>query len=148
MRLFTNEYTDFHCALDDVRATLNSWVAEGNEDAGGNTTRYALLVLQEWIANLERHATYDDRPPKIGVGVAIEDHHVYGIVRDNSEGFPLAPHLPPNLEPLDDYPEGKMGLRIIDACTRRLAYTSTGGGQHLFEFSIPPDHDPCLNMPF
>jgi len=149
MRSFANEYTDPDQALDDVRVTLNKWANQtSTEGQGQNTVRYTLLVLQEWIANLQRHADFSGRSPLIRIGLAVENQHAYGVVVDNSEGFPLDPHLPPNVEPLDDFPEGQMGLRIIDACTQVLSYASTEDGLYRFEFSIPSDLDPCLNMPF
>ena len=51
-------------------------------------------------------------------------------------------------ERMDDLPERGMGLRIINACTDSLSYTSTEAGRYRFEFSIPADHDPWLSMLF
>lgn len=148
MDTLEREYTDLECALDDVRATLTEWAEAGNADPAAESLRHARLVLQEWLANLLKHAQFGDRAPAIHIRLRSENHSVHCTVLDNSEGFDLDAALPPSTTPIDGLPEGGMGLRIMDACTASLSYTSRDDGRHCLEFSIPADHDPWLSTPF
>jgi len=150
MSVLAKEYTDLDRALDEVRSTLEEWLDEQDEAAAPNaeTVRYTQLVLHEWIANLLQHANFQNRTPTVEIRLASENRHVTCVVFDNSEGFNLVERLPSQEETMDNLPERGMGLRIINACTDRLSYTSTESGRHRFEFSIPADHDPWLSMLF
>jgi len=149
MRTLANNYTELTLALDDVRTTLGEWSkAPASDPQGSDTVHYVQLVLQEWIANLQQHADFEDRDAFVRICLALENQYAYGVVLDNSVGFDIEPYVPPNVDPLETLPDRKMGLRIIEACTEVLLYTPTEDGYHRFEFSIPADHDPCLSMPF
>ena len=150
MSVLAKEYTDLDHALDEVREILDEWRTEQAEDAIPNdeTVRYTQLVLHEWLANLLQHADFHGRPPLVKIHLSTENRHVTCTVLDNSEGFDLAERLPSKKETMDDLPERGMGLRIINACTDRLSYTSTESGRYRFEFFIPADHDPWLSMLF
>jgi len=150
MSVLAKEYSDLDHALDDVRAMLQEWRTGLDEPSvpSPETTRYAQLVLHEWIANLLQHADFADRAPQLRIRLRAENRHVRCCIIDNSEGFDLADRLPTRDEELEDLPERGMGLRIIDACTDDLSYTSTAASRHRFEFSIPADHDPWLSMLF
>jgi serine/threonine-protein kinase RsbW len=150
MSVLAKEYTDLDHALDEVRAILDEWRTEQAEDAipDDETVRYTQLVLHEWIANLLQHADFHGRTPTVEIHLSTENRHVTCAVIDNSEGFNLSDRLPSKEETMDDLPERGMGLRIINACTDRLSYTSTESGRHRFEFFIPADHDPWLSMLF
>jgi len=150
MDVLTRTYTDLNRALDEVRSVLQEWSA-AQDPAGGpkaETVRYTQLVLHEWIANLLQHADFCDRSPTIEIRIRSERRHIICSVTDNSEGFDFAARLPDKEERMDDLPERGMGLRIINACTDSLSYTSTEAGRYRFEFSIPADHDPWLSMLF
>jgi len=150
MSVFTREYTDLDRALDEVRSVLDEWSTAQETTAAprAETIRYTQLVLHEWIANLLQHADFHNRTPTVEIRLQTEDRHVICAVLDNSEGFNLADRLPTKEEMMDDLPERGMGLRIINACTDSLSYTSTEAGRHRFEFTIPADHDPWLSMLF
>ncbi|HKL89274.1 MAG TPA: ATP-binding protein [Salinibacter sp.] len=150
MSVLAREYTDLDRALDEVRSVLEEWSASQAEMTAPNdeTVRYTQLVLHEWIANLLQHADFQNRSPAIKIRLHTEDRHIICTVIDNSEGFDLAERLPTKEEMMDDLPERGMGLRIINACTDSLSYTSTEAGRHRFEFTIPADHDPWLSMLF
>lgn len=153
MCAFTREYTDLNRALDEVRSGLSTWVDAQNEGPSPEAVRYAQLVLHEWIANLLQHGDFSSREPKIKIHVTSEDRHVSCSILDNSKGFDLDAHLPTQHfsmsegEP-DTLPERGMGLRIINACTDSLSYSSTEAGLQRFEFFIPADHEPWLSMLF
>lgn len=150
MSVLAKEYSDLDLALDDVRAILQDWCSQLDEASmpSPETIRYTQLVLHEWIANLLQHADFGDRTPSIQIRLRAEDRNVNCSIVDNSEGFDLADRLPSREEELEELPERGMGLRIINACTDRLSYSSTDTGRHRFEFSIPADHDPWLSMLF
>lgn len=150
MSILARKYTDLNRALDEVRSILEEWSASLEEKSApdAETVRYTQLVLHEWIANLLQHADFRDRPPTVEIRLGTENRHIICTVTDNSEGFDLAEQLPTQEEMMDDLPERGMGLRIINACTDSLSYTSTEAGRHRFEFSIPADHDPWLSMLF
>jgi anti-sigma regulatory factor (Ser/Thr protein kinase) len=150
MSVLAREYTNLDRALDEVRSVLEEWVAEQDPTAtpSEETVRYTQLVLHEWIANLLQHGHFDDRSPTVQIRLSTENRHVTCTVIDNSEGFDLTERLPAEEDPADELPERGMGLRIIDACTDHLSYSSTESGRHRFEFSIPADHDPWLSMLF
>ena len=150
MSVLAKEYTDLDRALDEVRSTLEEWRDEQDEAAVPNaeTVRYTQLVLHEWIANLLQHANFRNRTPTVEIRLESKKRHVTCVVFDNSEGFNFTERLPSQEETMDDLPERGMGLRIINACTDRLSYTSTESGRYRFEFSIPADHDPWLSMLF
>lgn len=150
MSVLAKEYSDLDRALDEVRSVLHDWSADLDEASSpsGETIRYTQLVLHEWIANLLQHADFNGRPPSIEIRLTTRDRHVTCTVIDNSEGFDLEDRLPERDEAMEELPERGMGLRIIDACTGELSYTSTETGTYCFEFSIPADHDPWLSMLF
>ena len=150
MSVLAKEYTDLDRALDEVRSVLDEWSNKQEETSvlSDETVHYTQLVLHEWIANLLQHADFHDRTPKVQIQLKTQNRHVSCSVIDNSEGFNLAEQLPSQEEAMDDLPERGMGLRIINACTDRLSYTSIESGRHRFEFSIPADHDPWLSMLF
>lgn len=150
MSVLAKEYSDLNHALDEVRAMLQEWCSQFDEASApdAETIRYTQLVLHEWIANLLQHADFDGRHPTIRIRLRTENRHVNCCVVDNSEGFDLTDQLPSRDEEMEDLPERGMGLRIINACTDHLSYTSTNPGRHRFEFSIPADHDPWLSMLF
>jgi len=150
MSVLAKEYTDLDRALDEVRSTLEQWSSQLEPPSAPNpeTVRYTQLVLHEWIANLLQHANFNGRTPTIEIRLANENKEIACAVTDNSEGFDLSERLPSRDEKMDNLPERGMGLRIINACTERLSYTSTESGLHRFEFSIPADHDPWLSMLF
>jgi serine/threonine-protein kinase RsbW len=150
MSVLAREYTDLDRALDEVRSVLEEWSPDQDQVPPPNaeTVRYTQLVLHEWIANLLQHADFQDRTPTVEIRLTSDDRHVTCVVVDNSEGFDLRARLPAKEETMDDLPERGMGLRIINACTDTLSYTSTEEGRHRFEFSIPADHDPWLSMLF
>jgi serine/threonine-protein kinase RsbW len=150
MSVLAREYSDLNHALDDVRAMLQEWCRQFDEASAPRpeTIRYTQLVLHEWIANLLQHADFEDRCPNVRIRLRAENRHVNCSVIDNSEGFDLADRVPSRDEELENLPERGMGLRIINACTDELSYTSTNTGRHRFEFSIPADHDPWLSMLF
>lgn len=150
MSVLAKEYTDLDRALDEVRFVLEEWSAEQNEASAptAETIQYTQLVLHEWIANLLQHADFCERTPRIEIQLSTENQRIRCSVTDNSEGFDLAERLPSQEERMDDLPERGMGLRIINACTDRLSYTSIESERHCFKFSIPADHDPWLSMLF
>lgn len=150
MSVLAKEYTNLDRALNEVRSALEQWVAQQDETLapGAETIRYTQLVLHEWIANLLQHASFCDRTPHVQIRLSCENRHITCVVLDNSEGFDLAEELPSRGETMDTLPERGMGLRIINACTDTLSYTTTASGLHRFEFSIPADHDPWLSMLF
>ena len=150
MTVLAREYTDLDRALDEVRSVLEEWVHEQDEAVtpSDESVRYTQLVLHEWIANLLQHADFAGRSPTIQIRLSAENRHVTCVVIDNSEGFDLTERLPFEEEAMDELPERGMGLRIINACTNHLSYTSTESGRQRFEFSIPADHDPWLSMLF
>jgi serine/threonine-protein kinase RsbW len=150
MSVLTREYTDLDRALDEVRSVLEEWSASQDTALTPNaeTVRYTQLVLHEWIANLLQHADFQGRAPNVTIRLKSENRHIICAVVDNSEGFDLAKRLPERADTMDDLPERGMGLRIINACTDSLSYTSTEAGRYRFEFSIPADHDPWLSMLF
>jgi serine/threonine-protein kinase RsbW len=150
MSVFTRKYTDLDRALDEVRSVLEEWSASQETESApeAETVRYTQLVLHEWIANLLQHADFHDRTPTVEIRLSCENRHIICAVIDNSEGFDLGERLPNEEEIMDDLPERGMGLRIINACTDSLSYTSTEAGRYRFEFSIPADHDPWLSMLF
>ncbi len=147
MSVLAQEYTDLDRALNEVRSALEEWSIE-QEEASDETVQYTQLVLHEWIANLLQHADFHDRSPSVYIQLTTENRHITCEVTDNSEGFDLAEQLPSQEEAMEDLPERGMGLRIIDACTDRLSYTTIESGRHRFEFSIPADHDPWLSTLF
>ncbi len=153
MCAFTREYTDLNRALDELRSGLSEWADGPHEGPSPEAVRYTQLVLHEWIANLLQHGDFSDREPTIKIQLTSEDRHVSCAVIDNSEGFDLDGHLPTQHlsmsegEP-DALPERGMGLRIINACTDSLSYSSTEAGRQRFEFFIPADHEPWLSMLF
>ena len=150
MSVLAKEYSDLDRALDEVRSVLEDWsdTLDDTSVPRSQTIRYAQLVLHEWIANLLQHADFQDRSPAIEIRLQTENRHIICAVTDNSEGFDFAERLPTKEEMMDDLPERGMGLRIINACTDSLSYTSTEAGRHRFEFTIPADHDPWLSMLF
>ena len=150
MSIFTRKYTDLNRALDEVRSVLEKWSAAQKKGSApkAETVRYTQLVLHEWIANLLQHADFRDRTPTVEIRLSCKNRHIICVVTDNSEGFDLGERLPDEEEIMDDLPERGMGLRIINACTDSLSYTSTEAGHYRFEFSIPADHDPWLSMLF
>jgi len=150
MSVLAKEYTDLDRALDEVRSVLDEWSSEQeiSSTLDDETVHYTQLVLHEWIANLLQHADFQDRTPTVQIELTTENRHITCTVTDNSEGFDLAEQLPEQEDVMDDLPERGMGLRIINACTDRLSYTSMESGRHRFEFSIPADHDPWLSMLF
>ena len=150
MSVLAKEYTDLDRALDEVRSTLEQWSREleATSTPNAETIRYTQLVLHEWIANLLQHANFRGRTPSVEIRLISENDKITCAVTDNSEGFDLTERLPSQDETMDDLPERGMGLRIINACTDRLSYTSTESGRYRFEFSIPADHDPWLSMLF
>ena len=149
---YTRDYTDLNRALDDVQPLLNDWTRRLEDGStpmpSTEHLRYARLVLHEWIANLLQHAGFSDRAPSISIHLSTENRHVYCSVVDNSTGFDLEHHLPAQEDAVESFPERGMGLRIIDACTDTLTYTSIEAGRHRFAFSIPSDHDPWMSMQF
>lgn len=149
MSVYQREYSDLDHALDDLRSTLGNWAEQRTDgDPPAETIHHARLVLQEWVANLHRHAHFKNRTPAIRVCLRVEGEDLHGLVTDNSEGFDFQDQLssgPPDTEGL---PEGGMGLQIIDACTDELSYTAQEDGRYHFAFSIPDDHDPWLSTPF
>lgn len=150
MSVLARKYTDLDRALDEVRILLQQW-SNGLDDGSAphpETLRYTQLVLHEWIANLLQHAHFGPRTPTVQIRLASENRHVTCVVIDNSEGFELEERLPSQDDTMENLPERGMGLRIINACTEQLSYTSTDAGLHRFEFSIPADHDPWLSMLF
>lgn len=150
MSVLARKYTDLDQALDEVRTLLQEW-SNGLADNSAprpETVRYTQLVLHEWIANLLQHAHFGTRSPTIKIRLASENRHVTCVVIDNSEGFELEERLPSQNDTMENLPERGMGLRIINACTEHLSYTSTDAGRNRFEFSIPADHDPWLSMLF
>lgn len=153
MCAFIREYTDLNRALDELRSGLSGWADGKNDGPSPEAVRYAQLVLHEWIANLLQHGDFSDREPTIKIQVTSEDRHVSCAVLDNSEGFDLDAHLPTQRLSMsegeaDTLPERGMGLRIINACTDSLSYSSTEAGLQRFEFFIPADHEPWLSMLF
>ena len=150
MSVLEKEYSDLDRALDEVRSILEEWLASLDEDTlpDSETIRYTQLVLHEWIANLLQHADFDDRAPVVEIRLSADGQHVHCTVVDNSEGFELADRLPSKDETMEDLPERGMGLRIINACTTQLSYSSEDSNLHHLEFSIPGDHDPWLSMLF
>lgn len=153
MCAFTKEYTDLDRALDEFRSELSEWALSKNNGPSPEAVRYTQLVLHEWIANLLQYGDFSSRDPEIKIRITSEDRHVSCSVTDNSEGFDLDAHLPTQHfsmsegEP-ESLPERGMGLRIINACTDSLSYTSTEAGLQRFEFFIPADHEPWLSMLF
>ena len=150
MSVLAKEYSDLDRALDEVRSVLHDWSTTLDETSApsGETIRYTQLVLHEWIANLLQHADFAGRSPSIEIRLTTHKRHVTCTVVDNSEGFDLEDRLPERDEAMEELPERGMGLRIIDACTGELSYTSPEAGTCRFEFSIPADHDPWLSMLF
>jgi len=150
MTALTRTYNDLDRALDEVRPVLDEWVAEQDADTAprDDTVHYTQLVLHEWIANLMQHARFGNRSPAIQITASTRDRHISCVVIDNSEGFDLEERLSVDEDATDDFPERGMGLRIINACTNQLSYTSTESGRHRLEFTIPADQDPCLSMLF
>lgn len=153
MCAFSKEYTDLNQALDELRSVLSRWVEDHSEGPSPEAARYAQLVLHEWIANLLQHGDFSDREPTVKIHLTAEERHVSCSVIDNSKGFDLDAHLPTQHlsmsegEP-DALPERGMGLRIINACTDSLSYSSTEAGRQRFDFFIPADHEPWLSMLF
>ncbi|PSQ96170.1 MAG: ATP-binding protein [Bacteroidetes bacterium SW_9_63_38] len=149
MSVLAKKYSDLDHALDEVRSVLHDWSRNLNDASvpRGETIHYTQLVLHEWIANLLQHADFADRPPSIEIRLTTQNRHITCSVIDNSEGFDLKKRLPER-EEMEELPERGMGLRIIDACTGELSYTSTGAGTYCFKFFIPADHDPWLSMLF
>jgi len=150
MSILAKEYSDLDRALDEVRSFLYDWSAEIDDATAprAETIRYTQLVLHEWIANLLQHADFDGRAPVVEIRLTAKNQHITCAVTDNSEGFDLRERLPSQEETMEKLPERGMGLRIINACTGDLSYTSTKAGRYCFKFSIPADHDPWLSMLF
>lgn len=150
MSVLAREYTDLDRALDEVRTVLQQWSTDLDDGAvpSSECLRYAQLVLHEWIANLLQHAQFGNRTPTIQICLASKNRHINCVVIDNSDGFDFEERLPAKNDTMDNLPDRGMGLRIINACTEQLSYTSTNAGHHRFEFSIPADHDPWLSMLF
>ena len=149
MDAFTRAYTDLDRAIDEVQSLPDVWPAttrNGTLDA--DIVHCTSLVLHEWIANLLQHADFAGRRPSIEIRLQTQDRHVTCAVIDNSQGFDLETRLPEQEKTMEELPERGMGLRIIDACTGELSYTSTEAGTYCFKFSIPADHDPWLSMLF
>ena len=149
MSTLAREYTDLDRALEDVRAALTDWAdARTGDEPSAETIRHARVVLQEWLANLSEHGHFAGRTPAVELQLRSDNQDVHCVVLDNSEGFDLETVLPPSSEPIDGLPERGMGLRIMDACTESLSYTTREDGRHRLSFSIPADHDPWLSTPF
>ncbi len=149
MSPLVREYTNLDRALEDLRTSLTDWAdTRTNDDPSAETIRYTRIVLQEWLANLSEHGHFATRPPTVEIQLRTTNQDVHCEVLDNSEGFDLETVLPSSNEPIDGLPERGMGLRIMDACTQSLSYTTREDGRHCLAFSIPADHDPWLSTPF
>ncbi|WP_263786479.1 ATP-binding protein [Salinibacter grassmerensis] len=146
---FTKKYTDLDRAIDEVRTLSDDWPASQQDGTIDDETLHCTcLVLHEWIANLHQHACFQNSAPMIEIRLTCDAQQVTCSVLDNSDGFDLDSYLPADDEDPEAFPERGMGLRIIKACTGKLAYSPTEDGLHRFEFLIPSDHDPWLNTLF
>lgn len=149
--LLDQTYTDPESALSTIRTALqNAWPEAPNESASmppRRTRHYLQLIVHEWIANLVRHATFED-PPRISLRVFVDSTCVQCEITDNSMGFDLGYILSKMKTNTSPFPEAGMGLRIIDACTDEVSYRSELPLLHRFAASIPYDHEPWMNVLF
>lgn len=149
MNGFAKQYTDLDHALDEVRSAVQDRLGNHHaEDLDDEIVHCTCLVLHEWVANLYRHAQFQDRSPEVEIRFSREDRCIAGSVTDNSEGFDLEAHLPKEKKNAEPLSEGGNGLRIIGTCADSLSYTPTEDGLHRFEFTISSDQDPWLNTLF
>jgi len=154
--LLDQTYSDPQSALSMIRGALNNaWPDTANDTPDRDETvvpprrtrHYLQLIVHEWIANLVRHATFDE-PPRISIRVLTNTESVQCEITDNSMGFDLGYILSQMKANASPFPEAGMGLRIIDACTNDVSYHRESSLHHCFSATIPYDHDPWINVLF
>lgn len=150
MDYITHRFSDPDSLIDRVHSVFEHW--EGSESLPDELDRDVVhrlkLAIHEWLANLVQHADFCNRSPEISITVRSSNDGVECAIEDNSEGFDLNGQLTAKPGVLDAFPERGMGLLMIKACTERLTYEELDDLRHRLQFTVSPDRDPWLNIPF
>jgi serine/threonine-protein kinase RsbW len=132
-----------HSAFERLRADEVQYTAV-DED----TFHRAKLAAHEWAANIVQHASFGSRQPEIDLDVWPNGQKIECVFEDNSDGFDLEAMLEQRSNGLAPLPERGMGLLMLSACTSELSYEKTQDGVFRLRFSVYPDDDPWLSIPF
>lgn len=149
MSEFRQHYTQLDEAIDDIRGVLQRSTPNGALDGlsvDEDTLEHARLVLHEWLVNLIQHAVFQGKRPYVEVTLEFANRHVSCCVIDNSEGFDLQAQLELQEAASPPFPERGMGLRFIDACTRKVTYQTRADGLQQFSCIIPSNAQPWVNI--
>ena len=143
----TTYFHDLTTLLDSVHQFFNLWEQNYGPQSpvDPSIVSSARVAVHEWLANLVRHADFQDRKPEVSVSVVPDDQRLKCVIRDNSEGFNLNRQLQHQQATMQPLPERGMGLIWIFSLAEDIQYSTIAGNQSL-EFYISVDSMTCFDL--
>lgn len=133
--VYDEHFSDLEAAMESVHACFQ----ESEEDEEAEALCCLRLAVHEWMANLIRHARFGERCPEVHVRIWREEARLCCVIEDNSKGFDLDTHLdeqPDLIAQAGTFPDGGLGLLMLDASTEALAYERLGAHRNRLSMAV------------
>lgn len=136
---YERQFSDLAEALQEVQAHLQGEIkALGPEEAADALCRLQ-LAAHEWLANLMRHAQFEERTPEVQVRIWKQEARLRCVIDDNSQGFDFETQLQKQRQAMkaaQRFPEGGMGLLLLKAGTEQAEYAPLNGHANRLRLAV------------
>lgn len=115
--------------LEETLLNIEAYLEAECDDADDESKYKVMLIAEELLTNLVRHADFEDKTPFITFDIKLNEKNIFQLeCRDNSKAFNLLEQKNPNIHAdLQKKEPGGLGIYLLKKYAQELEYIYKDG---------------------